>query len=90
MPDPILDETEKDFLHRCIPQMIHEGYENKRAIGACYGIYRSKGTEAKSPKPEKKNPNNPTNFSYSYNNSKNNKKLLTKKDKLNAYCYLCL
>ena len=55
MPEPEKEESERDFLKKCIPQMMHDkDFENKRAVAACYSIYRRKGTEAKSPKPEKK------------------------------------
>ena len=55
MPNPEKGESEKDFLHRCIPYIVHEkDYEVKHAVAACYSIYRKEGTEAKSPKPEKK------------------------------------
>lgn len=54
MPKPEKGEDEKLFLKRCIPQLIHEGCEQKQAIAICYSVYRKEGTEAKSPKPEKK------------------------------------
>ena len=55
MPEPEKGQSEKDFLKVCIPYMMKkEDYPQQRAIAACYSIYRRKGTEAKSPKPEKK------------------------------------
>ena len=55
MPKPNLGETEKDFLKRCIPDLIkNEGYPQRQAIAICYSIYRKHGTEEKSPKPDKK------------------------------------
>ncbi len=54
MPNPSPGETEKDFLKRCIPDLIHEGYPQKQSVAVCYSIYRKEGTETKSPKPEKK------------------------------------
>lgn len=57
MPHPEIRETEKDFLHRCIPELIHEGRPRSQSIAVCFSIYRREGTEAKSPKPEKKKTN---------------------------------
>ena len=54
MPYPEKGEDEKKFLRRCIPETINEGYKNKQSVAICYSKYRSHGTEAKSPKPEKK------------------------------------
>ena len=55
MPKPVSKENEKDFLKRCIPELIkEEGYEQKQAVAICYSIYRKEGTEKKSPKPSKK------------------------------------
>lgn len=55
MPEPQKGESEADFLKKCIPALIHEGYENRsQVIAICYSKYRKLGTEAKSPKPEKK------------------------------------
>lgn len=56
MPNPIKGETEKDFLKRCIHELIKkEDYGQKQAIAICYSMYRKKGTEEKSPKPKKLN-----------------------------------
>jgi len=57
MPKPEKNETEKDFLKRCIPELINEGREQKQSIAICYSIYRKSGTEEKSPKPKKKKNN---------------------------------
>jgi hypothetical protein len=55
MPNPESRETEKEFLKRCIPELIkEEEYPQKQAVAICYSIYRRKGTEKKSPKPEKR------------------------------------
>ncbi len=65
MPKPTPGETEKDFLKRCIPDLIkNEGYPQKQAIAICYSIYRKNGTEEKSPKPDKKITK--TNLAYCY------------------------
>lgn len=50
-------ETEKDFLKRCIPELIEEGYPQNQSIAICFSAYRKHGTEEKSPKPERKNNN---------------------------------
>jgi len=59
MPKPETGEIEKDFLKRCIPQIIREEeYEQKQAVAICYSIYRKEGTEK--PKPTKPKPTQPT------------------------------
>jgi len=97
MPEPKKGETERDFLSRCIPMLIHEGKEQKAAVGACYGIYRSKG-DFPSPKPnsgKKSNPghnnpghNNPGhNSSNSSNPSNSYRKKLSRSDKIRIFNY---
>ena len=55
MPEPEKGETEAAFLRRCIPYMIkQEERERAQSAAICFSVYRRKGTEAKSPKPEKK------------------------------------
>jgi hypothetical protein len=54
MPEPEKGESESLYLRRCISYMIKEGYESKRSAAICYSKYRKSGTEAKSPKPERK------------------------------------
>ena len=54
MPKPKSGETEKEFLKRCIPELIHEGRKVNQSAAICYSIYRKEGTEKKSPKPKKK------------------------------------
>jgi hypothetical protein len=54
MPQPESGETERDFLKRCIPQMVHEGRQQNQSVAACFSIYRKSGTGTKSPKPERK------------------------------------
>lgn len=53
MPEPEKGESERDFLKNCIPQLMNEHYEHKRAIAICFAIYRKKGTDPKSPKPKR-------------------------------------
>lgn len=91
MPKPEVGETEKDYLKRCIPELIHEGRERNVAAAICYSYYRREGTEEKSPKPEKKK------VSWETGNSpKPEKKNMTRetgKSKMTrkvAYCHLCL
>ena len=55
MPKPENRETEKEFLKRCIPELINEGYERNQGIAICFSTYRKHGTEEKSPKLKKKN-----------------------------------
>lgn len=55
MPRPKKGETEKEFLKRCIPDLIkEEGYPQRQAIAICFSQYRRHGSEPASPKPEKK------------------------------------
>ncbi|MFA5025443.1 MAG: hypothetical protein WC503_02990 [Candidatus Shapirobacteria bacterium] len=44
MPSVKPGESEKDFVSRCIPIVMHEheGMENKQAIAICYSLYRNK------------------------------------------------
>lgn len=44
MPTPRKNESEKKYVSRCVPQVIHEGGSWKSpsaASGKCYGMYRS-------------------------------------------------
>lgn len=74
MPKPEIGETEKDYLKRCIPELIKEGRARNQSIAICYSMYRKSGTESKSPKPSKK---------LSKNSPNKNK------FKKQVYCYLC-
>ena len=75
MPKPESGETEKDFLKRCIPDLIHEGKPQKQSVAICYSIYRKEGTESKSPNPSSSS-NNPS--------SNPSKSKLAK-----MYCHMC-
>ena len=77
MPKPNSGETEKDFLKRCIPDLIHEGKPQKQSVAICYSIYRKEGTETKSPKPASSN-------SSSNSGSNPDRSKLAK-----MYCYMC-
>lgn len=70
MPKPKSGETEKEFLKRCIPELIHEGRSQPQSIAICYSVYRKEGTEKKSPKPERKK-NNPKKKPLSPRSKKN-------------------
>lgn len=88
MPEPKKGETEREYLKRCIPYMVNEGYEQRVAVPICYSKYRKSGTGAKSPKPEKK--------SYSGKDRVRNKNTqygkmdnsLSKEDKIKLLVYL--
>lgn len=56
MPKPKKGESERDFLSRCIPMLIHEGKEQNQSIAICYSVYRKEGDNP-SPKPEPKSNN---------------------------------
>lgn len=79
MPEPEKGEQERSFLQRCIPQMIRDkDFEQKRAVAACYSIYRRHGTETRSPKPEKKS----TEYEDSHGHKQKKNYDFTKKQKL--------
>ena len=42
MPTPNANETEKDFVSRCIPIVLDEGTakDNKQAVAICYSMFR--------------------------------------------------
>jgi hypothetical protein len=42
MPTPDANETEKDFVSRCIPVVLEEGTakDNKQAAAICYSMFR--------------------------------------------------
>ena len=39
MPRPKSQENKNDFMKRCIPEVMHEGRENKAAVAKCFGIW---------------------------------------------------
>lgn len=39
MPDPQLGEDREDFLDRCIPQVVREGYDPDQAVAICISYY---------------------------------------------------
>lgn len=58
MPKPKKGETEKDFVKRCIPELMHEGRPQNQSIAICFSIYSKKGTEEVSPYPKNKSTKN--------------------------------
>lgn len=57
IPTPRKGESEKDFVNRCIPYVIHEGTadDNKQAAAICHSIWRrSKGIKDEPPEQSKK------------------------------------
>lgn len=54
MPTPGKNESQKDFISRCIPIVIGEGVEKDQATARCYSIWRrSKGIKDAPPKKKK-------------------------------------
>ena len=41
MPEPKENESEQDFVSRCVPIVMGEGDDQDAALGKCYGIYRN-------------------------------------------------
>lgn len=42
MPTPRKDESEADFVSRCIPVLIGEGKSQDEATAICYSMYKEK------------------------------------------------
>ena len=42
MPTPYQNESEQEFISRCIPTMIDEGKEQEQATAICYSIWEQK------------------------------------------------
>jgi hypothetical protein len=40
MPNPKKNETEKEFVARCIPFLMKEGKPQKQAIAQCYSMFK--------------------------------------------------
>lgn len=48
MPHPAKGEKQKDFIARCIPQMIKgEGYPQLQATAICYSYWRRRNKKKK-------------------------------------------
>lgn len=39
MPKPESRESEKDFMSRCIPELVKEGKDQEQAVAACSAIF---------------------------------------------------
>jgi len=52
MPTPNKDETEDDFVSRCIPIVLEEGTAKKpdQAAAICHSMFESHGKESKARK----------------------------------------
>lgn len=44
MPKPKKGETRKDFMMRCIPEVIKEGKSKEQSIAICSSLYERKDT----------------------------------------------
>lgn len=42
MPKPKPSEKKKDFMIRCVPEVINEGYKSEQAIAICSKYYENK------------------------------------------------
>lgn len=42
MPKPRKNETENDFMKRCVPALISEGKEQDQAVAICYSYWKDK------------------------------------------------
>lgn len=47
MPTPKDGESEKEFMARCIPQLIDEGKEQDQAVAICYSLYEQESKKEK-------------------------------------------
>jgi hypothetical protein len=39
MPTPEKNETERDYVARCVPMLVAEGKDHKQAVAVCYSMY---------------------------------------------------
>ena len=70
MPQPKPGETKKDYLKRCIPELIHEGREQKQSVAICHAIYDK---------------HNNTNNQSTRNHKNHKKENMSKSDKTKLY-----
>ena len=42
MPKPKKNEKKKDFMNRCIPEVIKEGKKTNQAIAQCSSMYENR------------------------------------------------
>lgn len=47
MPTPKKNESQSDYVSRCVPQVVGEGRTQDQAVGKCYGMYKSKKKKKK-------------------------------------------
>jgi hypothetical protein len=40
MPEPKGNESQNDFISRCVSIVMNEGKDQDEALGKCYGIWR--------------------------------------------------
>jgi hypothetical protein len=50
MPTPNANESEQDYVARCVPVCMKEGLTQDQALGKCYGMYREAKGHAKAKK----------------------------------------
>ena len=43
--EPNANESEEEFVTRCIPILINEGKESEQAVAICYSMYKDKSTK---------------------------------------------
>ena len=44
MPTPRPNENEGQFMARCVPQVIREGYQSNQAVAICRSYYNQRRT----------------------------------------------
>ena len=42
MPTPKANEKKKDFMYRCVPEVIKEGYKSEQAIAICSKYFENR------------------------------------------------
>jgi hypothetical protein len=42
MPKPKPNEKKKDFMNRCIPELVREGKKQNQAIAQCSSVYENR------------------------------------------------
>lgn len=46
MPTPQDKESKKDFVGRCIPELVKEGKDQKQAVAICYSMWEEEKKKA--------------------------------------------
>ena len=44
---PKQNETQSEFMKRCVPVLRHEGYPDKQSVAICYSMWRKKHPQSK-------------------------------------------